>query len=294
MNEEYFYGRVSEEDREKLAYLPTICELLEMANREYHDWPAIGDDNAKYTYGELYSRVAKRRFYLNSLGISKGGKVAVMSRNSLDSMELFLAITSAGYTMIMLPAQLDEQKLAGCVMKFKSQIMDESAVGRAIRRIAHEIIEKNNGCEDLCLIGVRRRGVPLAKLIAQSICAVEGSEVLVGSLDITLYRDDVSEKSADPELHGTDIKFDVKGKRVVLVDDVLFTGRTTRAAIEAVMSLGRPASIQLAVLVDRGHRELPIRGDYIGKNVPTSKQELVSVCLPEYDGKTCVELYELD
>ena len=103
-------------------------------------------------------------------------------------------------------------------MKFKSQIMDESAVGRAIRRIAHEIIEKNNGCEDLCLIGVRRRGVPLAKLIAQSICAVEGSEVLVGSLDITLYRDDVSEKSADPELHGTDIKFDVKGKRVVLVD----------------------------------------------------------------------------
>ena len=105
MNEEYFYGRVSEEVREKLAYLPTISELLEMANREYHDMPAIGDDNAKYTYGELYSRVAKRRFYLNSLGISKGGKVAVMSRNSLDSMELFLAITSAGYTMIMLPAQ---------------------------------------------------------------------------------------------------------------------------------------------------------------------------------------------
>lgn len=123
MNEKYFYGRVSEEDREKLAYLPTISELLEMANREYHDMPAIGDDNAKYTYGELYSRVAKRRFYLNSLGISKGGKVAVMSRNSLDSMELFLAITSAGYTMIMLPAQLDEQKLAGCVMKFSIEAL---------------------------------------------------------------------------------------------------------------------------------------------------------------------------
>lgn len=179
-------------------------------------------------------------------------------------------------------------------MNFKSQIMDEAAVGRALRRISHEIIEKNNGCKDVCLIGVCRRGVPLARRIAKNISEVEGSEITVGSLDITLYRDDVAERFADPELHGTDIDFDIEGKRIVLVDDVLFTGRTTRAAIDAVMALGRPASIQLAVLVDRGHRELPIRGDYIGKNVPTSKGELISVCVPEYDGRTCVELYELD
>ncbi|MBR4966032.1 MAG: acyl--CoA ligase, partial [Lachnospiraceae bacterium] len=123
MNENYIYGRVSEEVREKLAYLPTICDLLEMMKREYSDSLAIGDDNVKYTYAELYSRVAKRRNYINSLGVSKGGKVAVMSRNSLDSMELFLAITSAGYTMIMLPAQLDEQKLAGCVAKFSIEAL---------------------------------------------------------------------------------------------------------------------------------------------------------------------------
>ena len=179
-------------------------------------------------------------------------------------------------------------------MNFKSQIMDEAATLRALRRISHEIIEKNNGCKDVCLIGVCRRGVPLAQKIAQNIAEVEGSEVSVGSLDITLYRDDVSESKPDPELHGTDITFDVTGKKIVLVDDVLFTGRTTRAAIDAIMALGRPASIQLAVLVDRGHRELPIRGDYIGKNVPTSKQEQISVCIPPYDDKICVELYELD
>lgn len=179
-------------------------------------------------------------------------------------------------------------------MKFKSQIMDEAALERALRRISHEIIEKNNGCNEVCLIGVCRRGVPLARKIAKNIVDVEGSEVQVGSLDITLYRDDVIERAKDPELHGTDINFDVTGKKIVLVDDVLFTGRTTRAAIDAIMTLGRPASIQLAVLVDRGHRELPIRGDYIGKNVPTSKSELISVCVPPYDDKTCVELYELD
>ena len=131
-------------------------------------------------------------------------------------------------------------------------------------------------------------------MIASNIAEVEGSEVKVGSLDITLYRDDVSELKPDPELHGTDVDFNVTGKKIVLVDDVLFTGRTTRAAIDAVLALGRPASIQLAVLVDRGHRELPIRGDYIGKNVPTSNRELISVCIPPYDDKTCVELYELD
>ena len=179
-------------------------------------------------------------------------------------------------------------------MNFKSQIMDEAATLRALRRISHEIIEKNNGCKEVCLIGVRRRGVPIAQEIAKNIAEVEGSEISVGSLDITLYRDDVSKLNEDPELLSTDINFDVTGKKIVLVDDVLFTGRTTRAAIDAIMALGRPASIQLAVLVDRGHRELPIRGDYIGKNVPTSRQELISVCIPPYDDRTCVELYELD
>ena len=178
-------------------------------------------------------------------------------------------------------------------MNFKSQIMDEAAVSRALRRISHEIIEKNNGCKDVCLIGVCRRGVPLAQKIAQNIAEVEGSEVSVGSLDITLYRDDVSESKPDPELHGTDIVFDVTGKKIVLVDDVLFTGRTVRAAIDAIISLGRPACIQLAILVDRGHRELPIRGDYVGKNIPTSNEERVYVCLPETDDEYGVYLSKI-
>lgn len=178
-------------------------------------------------------------------------------------------------------------------MKFKSQIMDEAAVGRALRRIAHEIIEKNNGVENVCLIGIRRRGVPLAEAIASHIASVEGSEVPVGTLDITFYRDDLTETAEEPDLNATDVPFSVVGKTVVLVDDVLYTGRTARAAIEAVIALGRPEKIQLAVLVDRGHRELPIRGDYIGKNIPTSKNELIQVSVPEYDGKTQVDLYEL-
>lgn len=178
-------------------------------------------------------------------------------------------------------------------MKFKSQIMDEAVVFRSLRRIAHEIIEKNNGCEDLAIVGIYRRGVPLAYQIADNIAMVEGKKPPVGKLDISLYRDDITEITKDATLNGTDIDFDINNKKIVLVDDVLFTGRTVRAAIEGLMKLGRPASIQLAVLVDRGHRELPIRGDYIGKNIPTSKNELISVCLPEYDGKTCVELYEI-
>lgn len=178
-------------------------------------------------------------------------------------------------------------------MQFKSQIMDEAAVGRALRRIAHEIIEKNNGCKDVCLIGIYRRGVPLAKEIAINLASVEGTAVPVGTLDITLYRDDISELRDEPELNGTDIPFSIVGKKVILVDDVLYTGRTARAAIDAVMAQGRPACIQLAVLVDRGHRELPIRGDYIGKNIPTSRSEMVSVCVPEYDGKSGVDLYEI-
>lgn len=178
-------------------------------------------------------------------------------------------------------------------MKFKSQIMDEAVVFRSLRRISHEIIEKNNGCDDLAIVGIFRRGVPLAYQIADNIAMVEGKKPPVGKLDISLYRDDITEITKDATLIGTDIDFDINNKKIILVDDVLFTGRTVRAAIEGLMKLGRPASIQLAVLVDRGHRELPIRGDYIGKNIPTSKNELISVCLPEYDGKTCVELYEI-
>ncbi len=179
-------------------------------------------------------------------------------------------------------------------MKFKSQIMDESVVFRSLRRIAHEIIEKNNGSNNLAIIGICRRGVPLAYQIADNIESVEGKRVPVGKLDISLYRDDITEITTDAKLNGTEIDFDINNKRIVLVDDVLFTGRTVRAAIDGLMSLGRPSCIQLAVLVDRGHRELPIRGDYIGKNIPTSRNELISVCVPEYDGKTCVELYEIE
>lgn len=177
-------------------------------------------------------------------------------------------------------------------MEFKSLIMDEAAVGRALRRISHEIIEHNGGSVGVCLIGVKRRGIPMARIIAQNIAAVEGTEVPVGSLDITFYRDDVTKEHPAPTLNGSDVPFSVTDKKVVIVDDVLYTGRTARAAIEAVMELGRPSEIQLAVLVDRGHRELPIRGDYIGKNLPTSRNERVSVKFPEYDGKTEVDLYE--
>lgn len=178
-------------------------------------------------------------------------------------------------------------------MKFKSQIMDEAAIGRALRRIAHEIIEKNNGVDNVCLVGIRRRGVPLAQAIAANIETVEGQAVPVGTLDITFYRDDLQKSTEEPDLNATDVPFSVVGKTVVIVDDVLYTGRTARAAIEAVIALGRPEKIQLAVLVDRGHRELPIRGDYIGKNIPTSRGELVQVSVPAYDGKSQVDLYEL-
>ncbi len=174
---------------------------------------------------------------------------------------------------------------------YKATLLDEATVSRTLKRIAHEILEKNNGCENVCIIGIRRRGVPLAQIIAENIKNIENIEVPVGTLDITFYRDDLEHYSKDPVLHDAQIPFDVTGKTVVLVDDVLYTGRTARAAIEGVMSHGRPASVQLAVLVDRGHRELPIRGDYVGKNVPTSKQERIAVKLPPYDEKTAVELH---
>ncbi len=165
----------------------------------------------------------------------------------------------------------------------KTRILDAESVERALKRISHEIIERNHGCEDLCVIGIRRRGVPLAERIVANIRSIEGKDIPMGMLDITLYRDDLTEKYKDPVISATDIPFSVTGKRIVLVDDVLFTGRTARAAIDALISLGRPSCIQLAILVDRGHRELPIRGDYVGKNIPTSHEERVSVCLPETD-----------
>ena len=179
--------------------------------------------------------------------------------------------------------------------ELKARLMDETAVNRALTRIAHEILEKNGGCENLCLIGIRRRGEPLARRIAEKIAAIEGREVPVGVLDITLYRDDLSTAVENdmPRLNETQVPFPIAGKRVMLVDDVLFTGRTARAAIEALFQMGRPALIQLAILVDRGHRELPIRADFVGKNVPTSRSELIAVKVPEIDGYTAVEIWTI-
>ncbi|MBN2831481.1 MAG: bifunctional pyr operon transcriptional regulator/uracil phosphoribosyltransferase PyrR [Candidatus Omnitrophica bacterium] len=169
-------------------------------------------------------------------------------------------------------------------MEEKAKILDKEAVARAITRIAHEILEKNKGTEALCLVGIRNRGVYLAKRLANSIKNIEGIEVLTGALDITLYRDDLALASGQPLVRKTEIDFDINNKILVLVDDVLYTGRTIRAALDALIDFGRPKSIQLAVLVDRGHRELPIRADYSGKNIPTSKNESVEVHLQERDG----------
>jgi len=172
--------------------------------------------------------------------------------------------------------------------------MDESGIVRAVTRIAHEIIEKNKGVDDIALIGIQRRGVPLARMIAEKIKGVEGKKVPVGILDITLYRDDLSMLSEHPIINGTEINFSINGKKIVLVDDVIYTGRTVRAAIDALMDSGRPKMVQLAVMIDRGHRELPIRPDYVGKNVPTSKFEVVNVKLYEVDGVNCVTISDIE
>ncbi len=166
----------------------------------------------------------------------------------------------------------------------KAVVMDARDMDRALTRIAHEIVERNKGVENVALIGIRRRGVPLAKRLAEKIAKTEGQEVEVGILDITLYRDDLSTLSEYPVINSTEIPFIVAGKTLVMVDDVLYTGRTARAGMEAIIDLGRPERIQLAVLVDRGHRELPIRADFVGKNVPTSRQEVVLVQLESVDG----------
>lgn len=178
-------------------------------------------------------------------------------------------------------------------MREKAQIMDESAIQRAMMRIAHQIIERNDGANNLILVGIRRRGVPLARMLAENICGIEGTQVPVGEMDITRYRDDLTLIGEMIPVRSTSIPCDITGKRVVLVDDVLYTGRTVRAAIEATFELGRPQQVQLAILVDRGHRELPIRADFVGKNVPTSHNEVIAVRLPEYDGEMCVALYNI-
>ncbi|MBQ3817028.1 MAG: bifunctional pyr operon transcriptional regulator/uracil phosphoribosyltransferase PyrR [Clostridia bacterium] len=170
--------------------------------------------------------------------------------------------------------------------------MNEEAVGRALKRISHEILEKNNGCNNMCIIGIKRRGVSLAQRIALNIEAIEGVKLPTGIIDISFYRDDLTEISSEPVIKNGEIPFDINGKKVILVDDVLYTGRTVRAALDALMHHGRAAAVQLAVLIDRGHRELPIRGDYVGKNVPTSKNEFIAVKIPPFDEETAVKLYE--
>ncbi|MGB4504607.1 MAG: bifunctional pyr operon transcriptional regulator/uracil phosphoribosyltransferase PyrR [Syntrophaceticus sp.] len=174
----------------------------------------------------------------------------------------------------------------------KVEIMNADDIRRVLTRIAHEILEKNAGTEDLTLIGIRRRGVPLAKRIAENIKEIEGTSVPLGILDITLYRDDLSQLDYHPLVRKTEVPFSITDKKVVLVDDVLFTGRTVRAALDALIDLGRPKIIQLAVLIDRGHRELPIRADFVGKNVPTSRRELIQVSLKEIDGEDKVIIAE--
>jgi len=180
-------------------------------------------------------------------------------------------------------------------MKFteKAVIMNADEMSRAIKRMAHEIVEAHNGIQDLVLLGIQRRGVPLASQLGEAIKQVEGSTVPEGALDITFYRDDLSKLGPVPQVASTEMPFDVTGKTVILVDDVLYTGRTVRAALDVIMDWGRPEAIRLAVLVDRGHRELPIRPDFVGKNVPTSSREIIKVKVEGFDDKQEVVVGEV-
>ncbi len=178
-------------------------------------------------------------------------------------------------------------------LRDKNVIMDDMGMKRALTRIAHEIIERNKGIEDVAVVGIRRRGGPLAQRLAARIGEIEGVSVPVGILDITLYRDDLTTLASQPLVHRTEVNFDINGLTIVLVDDVLYTGRTVRAALDALIDLGRPKSIQLAVLIDRGHRELPIKADFIGKNVPTSHLEEIAVRVKEIDSKDEVVIQEI-
>ena len=179
------------------------------------------------------------------------------------------------------------------VLVDKTILMDSEGIRRALTRIAHEIVEKNKGVDGLVLVGIRTRGVPIAERIAAEIEQIEGSRPPVGILDITLYRDDLSTLSYQPIVHPTQMPVDITGKTIILTDDVLYTGRTIRAALDALIDMGRPTTIQLAVLIDRGHRELPIRADFVGKNVPTSSREVVSVQLKNTDGSEKVVIREI-
>jgi pyrimidine operon attenuation protein/uracil phosphoribosyltransferase len=179
-------------------------------------------------------------------------------------------------------------------LKEKAEIVDADGLRRIITRIAHEVVERNKGVDDLVLVGIRRRGVPIASRIAKKISEFEGKTPALGSLDITLYRDDLSTVAHQPVVGATEIPVDINGKVAVLVDDVLYTGRTVRAAMDALIDFGRPRSIQLAVVIDRGHRELPIRADFVGKNVPTSRKEVIGVKLAEIDAVDSVVIKELE
>lgn len=178
-------------------------------------------------------------------------------------------------------------------MELKALLLDEKAMERTLTRISHEIIEKNKGIENLVLVGVKRRGIPIADRIAKMIKDIEGTTIETTRVDISLYRDDLSLIDSKPIIENNKMDIDITDKKVILVDDVLYTGRTVRAAIEAIIDCGRPKSIQLAVLIDRGHREIPIRADYVGKNVPTSNSEMISVKVKEIDGTDSVSIYEL-
>ncbi len=175
-------------------------------------------------------------------------------------------------------------------MKVKNILLDQQAIERSLKRISHEIIEKNKGIENIVLFGIKTRGVPMAQRISNFIEEIEGIKIPVGTIDITFYRDDLTTICKTPILKSSKLDIETKNKKVIIVDDVLYTGRTARAAIECILNNGRANSIQLAILIDRGHRELPIRADYIGKNIPTSKDEIVSVCFKETDGNDCAIL----
>lgn len=177
-------------------------------------------------------------------------------------------------------------------LKEKTKILDKDSIEKALKRMAHEIIENAKTMDDTVLIGIKNRGAYIAQRLADKIQEIVGKRPPVGALDITLYRDDLTQVSEQPVVHATEIAFDIEGKRIILVDDVLFTGRTIRCALDALIDFGRPKQIQLAVLVDRGHRELPIRADYVGKNVPTAIKEVVEVRLAEADGKDEVVICE--
>ncbi len=179
-------------------------------------------------------------------------------------------------------------------MSQKAIVLDEQAISRALTRISHQIIEKNKGIDHCILVGIRTRGIYIAKRLAAKIEEIEGTPIPVGELDITLYRDDLTVKTAnqEPVVKGSDVPYNINNQKVILVDDVLYTGRTVRAGLDALIDIGRPAAIQLAVLVDRGHRELPIRADYVGKNIPTSSEEKIMVELSEVDQIDQVSIYD--